>query len=330
MANPHPARSRAVADSARFSRRTGRGKIPSKPLQRVALFFSLFLFCIAGCKQQPPPKPVSSAKSPTIASLVPAATDLLVGMNADDHLVAVSNYDLDPRVSKLPKIGDYETIDWEKVASLHPDILITDYAPNRTPAGMTQRLRQLHIRPLNVKFDRLADIYDAADIIGQACKETEKAAAVLAISKSRIEQIHQQLANDSRVPALVVTGTSGTDFAGRNNYLNDLLNEAGAQNVITADGYPTLDREAIAALHPKVIFQLAPGADAAAREQIVKFWSSFPQIPAVNLGRVYLFTENYVMTPGWHIGEMATRFAGELHPEKMNPSETSIIKAAAP
>jgi ABC-type Fe3+-hydroxamate transport system substrate-binding protein len=249
-------------------------------------------------------------------------------MNAADHLVAVSNYDLDPQTSRLPKTGDYETIDWEKVATLHPDILITDYAPNRTPAGMTERMQQLHIRAMNVKFDRLADIYEAAEILGQACNESGKAAAVLAITRSRIEQIHERIADDSRVPAMIVTGASGTEFAGRNNYLNDLLNSAGGQNAITTDGYPTLDREAIAALRPQVILHLLPGADAAAREKVASFWKSFPDIPAVKLGRVYLFTERYVMIPGAHVGELAMRFAGTLHPDKENLSETSIVKAA--
>ena len=106
--------------------------------------------------------PANSAKSPTIASLVPAATDLLIGMNAADHLVAVSNYDFDPQTGRLPRVGDYETIDWEKIASLHPDTLITEYAPDRTPAGMTERMHQLKIRPLNLSFHRLSDMYDSA------------------------------------------------------------------------------------------------------------------------------------------------------------------------
>jgi iron complex transport system substrate-binding protein len=301
----------------------------ARRLMRRASLVALCLPVLAtGCKQAPPPKPAgSTATTPTIASLVPAATDLLVGMNAADHLIAVSNYDLDPQISRLPKVGDYETIDWEKLASLHPNLLITDYAPNRTPAGMTDRMRQLNIRPLNLKFDRLSDIYDAAEALGEACNQPDKAAAVLAITKRRIDLIHARIAADDRVPAVIVTGAAGTDFAGRNNYLNDLLNSAGGQNAITSDGFPMLDREAIAALRPQVILHLLPGADAAAREKIAKFWTSFPDIPAVKLHRVYLFTERYVLMPGAHVGELATRFAGALHPEKENLSETSIVKA---
>lgn len=284
-------------------------------------------FSLAGCKQPAPAKP-SSAKSPTIASLVPAATDLLIGMNAADHLVAVSNYDVDPQTRRLPRVGDYVNIDWEKIASLHPDILITDYAPDRTPAGLVERMQQLHIRQLNLKFDRLDDIYQAAEALGDACGEPAKGAAVLAITKSRIDIIHDRMAGDSRVPALIVISASGLDVVGRGNYLNDLLNAAGGQNVITSDGYPTLDRESLAALRPRVILQLLPGADAAAREKVASFWKSFAEMPAVKEHRVYLLTEPYVMMPGSHVGELATRFAGMLHPEKETPSDTSIVNAA--
>jgi iron complex transport system substrate-binding protein len=299
-------------------------------LAQCGILFALCVgFCSAGCKQQAPTKPANAATSPTIASLVPSATDLLIGMNATDHLVAVSNYDLDPQTARLPRVGDYETIDWEKISSLHPDILVTDYAPGRTPAGMTQRMQQLGIRGLNVKFDRLTDIYDAASILGEACNEPAKAAAMLVITRDRVQLIHDRVAGDTRVPAAIITGESGMDFAGQNNYLNDLLNEAGGQNVVTSAGYPTLDREAIAALRPQVILQLLPRADAAARQRVAKFWRSLPDIPAVRENRVYLLTEPYVMTPGAHVGEMATRFAGALHPDKETLSETPLLNANA-
>src|ERR1700733_12229278 len=82
-------------------------------------FWLLVLLLIVGCSRSSPPP--SSAKSPKIASLVPAATDLIVGMNAADHLVAVSNWDTNrPEIAGLPRVGDYQTTDWEKLAQLQP------------------------------------------------------------------------------------------------------------------------------------------------------------------------------------------------------------------
>src|SRR4051794_26460524 len=52
-----------------------------------------------------------------IASLVPAVTDLLLGMNQRDKLVAISNWDpREPSLADLPRAGDYRTVDWEKLA----------------------------------------------------------------------------------------------------------------------------------------------------------------------------------------------------------------------
>ena len=42
-----------------------------------------------------PTSPARNKKLPAVASLSPAATDLLIGMGAGDHLVAVSNFDAD-------------------------------------------------------------------------------------------------------------------------------------------------------------------------------------------------------------------------------------------
>src|SRR4051794_4265348 len=91
----------------------------------VALVYTLSAGCDRGVSAPPP----SQKKSPTVASLVPAATDLIVGMGAGDHLVAVSNYDLGAEVAGLPKVGDYQSIDWEKLTVLRPNVLISFYGP---------------------------------------------------------------------------------------------------------------------------------------------------------------------------------------------------------
>src|SRR6185369_13867707 len=85
----------------------------------------------AGCEkgQSSPP---TLAKSPRIASLVPAATDLLVAMGAADHLVAVSNWDQAiPEVQNLPVGGNHDGPDWEKIAQVRPQVMIIFMAGDR-------------------------------------------------------------------------------------------------------------------------------------------------------------------------------------------------------
>src|SRR4051794_35456488 len=77
------------------------------------------------------PSTQTSHASLTVASLSPAATDLIIGMGAGGHLIAVSNYD---RVGMdLPKVGDYQTTDWEKLSELHPSVMIIQMGASRLP-----------------------------------------------------------------------------------------------------------------------------------------------------------------------------------------------------
>ncbi len=90
---------------------------------------TVMLGLVASCSK-PANVADNNSAAPTVASLVPAATDLIVGMGARDRLVAVSSYDdKRPDVRQLPRAGNYETIDWELLRSLHPTVLITQTRP---------------------------------------------------------------------------------------------------------------------------------------------------------------------------------------------------------
>ena len=74
-----------------------------------------------GCDKQksastPATATSQAVHSARIASLVPSATDLLIGAGLADHLVAVSNFDRsNPEAQQFPTAGDYQNTDWERL-----------------------------------------------------------------------------------------------------------------------------------------------------------------------------------------------------------------------
>ncbi|HEY8751086.1 MAG TPA: ABC transporter substrate-binding protein [Tepidisphaeraceae bacterium] len=299
-------------------------RVPRR-LARATNFALVALLCVLSCgcgKSGSTGAPPAQNKSPTVASLVPAATDLLVGMGAGDHLVAVSNYDLIPQVSRLPRVGDYQAIDWEKLSVVRPNVLISFYGPGHTPAGFLEKIGQLNIQQINVKLDRLDEIYDGIIKLGAACDERAKAEAELSRLRSAIESVRARFKDQPRVPALITISPSGTDLVGQNTFFDDILQAAGGENVVGgAHPYLTLDREAISALRPRVILQLLPGRDAQTVAQARAAWNSLSDVPAVRDNRIIIWTEDYIMQPGPHLGEVAEKFAAALHPDV--PSEPS-------
>jgi iron complex transport system substrate-binding protein len=288
----------------------------------------IFLFILSamsaglGCDSRNPPGHSTSTTQPTdqsiprIASLVPAATDMLLAIGARDRLVAVSNYDLTPATADLPRVGDYQTTDWEKISQLHPTVILTQFGPGRTPPGFTERCAALNIRQLNLKIGRLDDIFATIAQLGDAAGEPASAAAAGKKLHDQIDAATRRVAREPAVPALIVAGEGTLGVAGPGTYLDDLLTAAGGKNAVPADAppWPTLDRERLASLAPQVIIQLLPGAKDRQVDSARQMWATFTDLPAVRDHRVVIITDWYAELPGYEVGDLAEKFAAALHP----------------
>ncbi len=276
----------------------------------------------SGCDRHQPaatsPATVPAAISPRVASLVPAATDLLIGMNAGDHLVAVSNWDADrPEVRNLPRVGDYQSTDWEKLSQLRPDAMIVFMAGDRMPAGLKQRAEQLGIRLVNVKTERLADIFTTIEALGELTGERDKADALCKRIRAQLDATARRVAGKEKVPTLIARDDEGFALIAGDTFVDDLLNIAGGTNLAGdfKTRYPTIDRERLIELSPRAIIQLMPEAPPQVVARAEKMWQSLPEVPAVRDGRVYLLTDWYVLQPGSHVGDLAEKLAEKLHPQ---------------
>lgn len=299
------------------------GRLLEKHHARFAIAVIACLLMAIGCRRNTPTNSSSQGVQPRVVSLVPAASDLLEGMGVADHLVAVSNYDVDPKLPNLPKVGDYLTTDWERIAPLHPGLIITQYAQGRTPAGFAQRVQDLGATQLNLHINRLEDIYAAGMELADAVKEHDKGVAAIASLKKQIESVRHAVAGEAPVPTLIVVGPEGSSIAGPGSYLDDLLKAAGGKNV--AQGmtpWPTVDRERLASFQPQVIIQLLASSSPQVQQQAELVWKSLPEVSAVKNGRVVRLSEWYAMEPGYQVGRLTRQFATILHPSIRLPQST--------
>jgi ABC-type Fe3+-hydroxamate transport system substrate-binding protein len=266
----------------------------------------------------------------TVASLSPAATEILIGIGAGDRLVAVSNFDPKrPETKHLPRVGDYQTTDWEQLAALRPRVMITQFAVDRLPQGLVQKADALKIQLINVPITRLDDIYAAMRTLARAVEQPELGASAADQLKQRFAVLRKQTGNGRRVRALIVIDDAGRGVAGRENYLNDALEAAGGENVVAAAPYPSIDREILLHHDPEVIFQLLPDASPQVRAAAQELWKSMPNLRAVRSGRVHVFTDTWVLRPSHHIGELAERFAAALN-EARHTAPAAPAAAPAP
>jgi iron complex transport system substrate-binding protein len=259
----------------------------------------------------PAANPPAQAK-PTVASLVPAASDLIDAMGARDQLVAVSNYDADPIVQDLPRVGDYQNADWERLQQLRPGVMVIFQDPARVSEGWKQRAAELNIMLVNVRTETLENIYQEASRLGDLLQQSSKADALVAQMKRQLDEVHSSSGSKS-VRTLVFMGSGVDGVVGRGNFINDVLEIAGGENVVQTNGWPTMDREQLRALAPDAVIVLLSGVpehvEAEARRNVM----ALTELPAVQHGRVFVINEWYAHISGSRVVQLAQKMAAALH-----------------
>ena len=276
----------------------------------------LALFCtVPACDKPPSPPPATRpAAAPTVASLMPAATDLIIGMGAGDHLVAVSYQDADrPELAGIPRVGDYQNFDWEKISVLKPRIIITFMSPDRIPDALTQRVAQLNARLVNMRIERIADIFTEIGNLGDLLNEPAKAAQAAQSLQAQLDAVRQRAAGKSRPRVLLIRETNLQGAVGTRTFLNDALEIAGGQNAHPDVGWPNIDRETLVSLKPEVVFHLLPGASPQVVQTAESSWAQVKQIPSMRDLKVHVVTDWWVLQPGMHVAKTAAKMADLLH-----------------
>jgi iron complex transport system substrate-binding protein len=213
-------------------------------------------------------------------------------------------------------VGDYQNIDWEKLASLKPTAMVVQGRPERMPAGLAPRAQSLGIQVVNIQIDTLEDIYKATTLLGSTLQAPANAQNEVAKLKGQLDAVRQRVAGKPKVRALIVVDTSGQYVAGHGTFLSELLDIAGGENVVPQESgpWPSVDREMLLSLKPDVILQLLPGATPQVLDKAKATWPTLPDLPAVKNGRVYPITDWYIHQPGSRVGDTARLFADKLHP----------------
>jgi iron complex transport system substrate-binding protein len=293
----------------------------SQTFRRVILcaLLAVVVAWFTGCKRSP--TVISAAQRPVVASLVPAATDLILCIGAGDHLAGISNFDHErPELAGLPRVGDYQSVDWERLELIRPQILFIFQKPDRIPEGMRQKADALGIRLINVRTERLEDVFSAMKMLGHELNEPAKADASIERLRNQLDRVRRRVAGLTPVKTLFVFDTAARNVVGPDTWLDDLLTIAGGQNVASEfnNRYPEIDPEKLKSLAPQAIIQLLPDATPQVLQQAKQRWESLNELAAVKNNRLITLTDWYIMQPGCRVGDLAEQFADFLHPQPSN------------
>ena len=251
-----------------------------------------------------------------IISLAPNITEILFSLGLDEEIVGVSIHCNYPEKAKdKVRVGSYISLDFEKILSLKPDLIIATGAGNTQE--MVERLEKLGI-PTFVIFPQdfdgiLRSINDLGHLLNRE-KEAQQITEGMRVRRQRVMALTQGL---YRPRVFLQIGEAPIVTVGKGSFANDLIHLAGGENIAGGEKkmYPRLGMEEILKRSPEVIIvsSMNPKGN---YEKALQEWTRWKTIPAVQQGRIYLVDSDLIDRPSPRIIEGLEEIARILHPEK--------------
>ena len=244
-----------------------------------------------------------------VVSLSPSTTETVAALGALSSLVGRSRFcDFPAEVRALPDVGGYVDPNLEAIVALGPSLVLGA----RGPAGRAIA-DALTARGIDAYFppaDSLADIDAMIAGVGARLKRDAEARALIERMRAQRLRVVARVSAAPSVRALMLFGLQPIVAAGRSTFAGELLELAGATNVVIAEGYPALDLEAV---DPDVIVDAA-AADSHGAEPIARDAPGWRELRAVKLGRVIDVSDEAVLRPGPRVVDGLETLARALHP----------------
>ena len=262
-------------------------------------------------------RPVTVPLSPKrIISLAPNVTEILFGLGLDQEIVGVSIHCNFPEKARTrTRVGSYISLDFEKIVSLKPDLIIGTGAGNTK--DMVDRLEKLGFSTYIIFPKNFDGILTSVRHLSQVVAREKEGLVTVRSMESRRQKIDDLIRNLPRPRVFMQIGEAPIVTVGRGSFADDLISLAGGENVAAKEEkmYPRWGMEEVLKRSPEVILisSMNPKGN---YERVVQEWSRWKMIPAVQHGRIRLIDSDLIDRPSPRIVEGLEEMAGVFHPER--------------
>jgi iron complex transport system substrate-binding protein len=251
-----------------------------------------------------------------IVSLAPNITEILFSLGLNEEIVGVSIHCNFPEKAKTKvRVGSYISLDFEKITSLKPDLIIATGAGNTRE--MVDRLEKLGFQTYTIYPKNFNDILKSIGHIGEVVNREKEARGIIEGLRKRSQRVIELTKGLSRPKVFIQIGDAPIVTVGKGSFADDLIRLAGGENIAGKEKevYPRFGMEEILKRSPEVIVisSMNPKGD---YQKILEEWNRWKTIPAVKNGRIHLIDSDLLDRPSPRIIDGLEELARVLHPER--------------
>ena len=214
-----------------------------------------------------------------IVSLAPGATEMLFAAGAGRQVIATVEFSDEPaEAHNVPRIGDSNAIDVERVVALRPDVVVVWEGGSN--AGQVAQLERLGIPLYRHKVERLVDIPPSLRRLGALAATNGVAEKAALDVESRLARLAKTYGRRTPLSVLLEVWNRPIYTVGGSHMMTDSLRLCGARNIFDdlKEQGPAVDLEAVIARNPQVIVAVAPPG--VARDWLAE-WQRYGTLRAV-------------------------------------------------
>lgn len=264
---------------------------------------------------------IPSVRPQRIVSAAPSLTEILFALGLDKEIVGVSQYsDYPPAALEKPRVGSFWNPNIESVVAAKPDLVVT-----LTTTGFSQQKRlAMRLTPMNyncltLKIETIPELFEGIRQIGEATGREQQADDLVADIKGKLQKLSNLVDAGRKVKVLWVVQREPLRVAGRDTFVNEMIELAGGENAIgpTVHKYPPIGAEQVIASGAEVIIEPDMGRQdlTAQQESAFRYWSKFENLPAAADKRIYVIPGGAVSRLGPRLYEGIETIAKCLRPQ---------------
>lgn len=252
-----------------------------------------------------------------IVSLAPHATELLFAAGAGARVVGVvAHSDYPPEARALPRVGDANALDLERIYALAPDLVVA------WPYTMPTQLATLRARGATTFVSdpkSIAAIATDIEALGALAGTEATARANAAALRARLDTLRARYAGAPSIGVFYEVWNEPLYTIGGPHLISEAISLCGGDNVFGAltQIAPQVSLEAVLAAAPEVIIG---GDDEGKQPAWLAEWRRWPDLPAVRAGNLFAADGNLLHRPGPRFVEGVAALCADLERARAKPN----------
>jgi len=264
-----------------------------------------------------------------VVSLAPSLTESIYALGMENLLVGDTDYcDYPPEARKKHKVGGAVNPSLEEIAALKPDLVLVIKSLNRPET--VRQLDRLGIAAYATDPHTIDDIRSSvhrlAEVLGNSAAGETLDAALL----QQETALRRKLQNAAATRVLFIVWTDPLISIGRNTFIADALEHAGAISVVgSSQDWPQMSLEEMVRLQPEFLVFASGHAEAVSRDmEALAMRPGWAELDAVKHRRFAVISDA-VNRPAPRLFSAVEDLARQLHPEAFT-EKSEASKTAAP